>query len=80
VLLDEVARELTLLREVINEFLWQEGPAEAVGGLRELAAALRCANRFLDELISQAVLIYAASLRPRVPTRDAVWPPPRRHR
>lgn len=79
-LLDEVARELTLLREVLHEFLWQEGPAEAEGGLRELSAALRRTNRFLDELLSQAVLIYAASLRPRVPTRDALWPPPRRRR
>jgi hypothetical protein len=80
VLVDEVARELSLLREVINEFLWREGLPEALGGLDELAAALRRANRFLDELITQAVLIYAASLRPLVPTRDAVWPPPRRRR
>lgn len=80
VLVDEVARELTLLREVLNEFLWQEWPAGDAGGLRELSAALRRTNRFLDELFSQAVLIYAASLRPRVPTRDAVWPPPRGHR
>jgi hypothetical protein len=80
VLLDEVARELTLLRDVINEFLWQEGTAGAGVGLRELSAALRRANRFLDELLVQAVLIYAASLRPCVPTRDAVWPPPRRRR
>ncbi len=80
VLLDEVARELTLLREVLNEFLWQEWPPGGEGGLRELAAALRRTNRFLDELFSQAVLIYAASLRPRIPTRDAVWPPPRRRR
>jgi len=80
VLIDEVARELTLLREVLNEFLWQQGPAEAEVGLRELSAALRRTNRFLDELITQAVLIYAASLRPCVPTRDAVWPPPRRRR
>lgn len=80
VLIDEVARELLLLREVINEFLWQEGPAGAEGGLRELSMALRRTNRFFDELLSQAVLVYAASLRPRVPTRDAVWPPPRRRR
>jgi hypothetical protein len=80
VLLDEVARELFLLREVLNEFLWQEGTAAAEGGLRELPAALRRANRFLDELVTQAVLVYAASLRPRVPMRDAVWPPPPRRR
>jgi hypothetical protein len=80
VLIDEVARELTLLREVINDLLWQEGPAGAEGGLRELSMALRRTNRFLDELVSQAILIYAASLRPCVPTRDAVWPPPRRRR
>jgi len=80
VLVDEVARELTLLREVLNEFLWREGLPEAGGGLGELAAALRRVNRFLDELITQAILIYAASLRPCVPTRDAVWPPPRRRR
>jgi hypothetical protein len=80
VLLDEVARELMLLRDVLNEFLWREVLGEAEGGLGELAAAQRRANRFLDELITQAILIYAASLRPCVPTRDAVWPPPRRRR
>lgn len=80
VLIDEVARELILLRDVLNDFLWQEGPAVAEGGRRELSAALRRTNRFLDELLAQAVLIYAASLRPCVPTRDAVWPPPRRRR
>jgi RsbT co-antagonist protein rsbRD N-terminal domain len=80
VLLDEVARELTLLRGVLNEFLWQEGTAGADAGLRELSAALRRTNRFLDELLVQAVLVYAASLRPCVPTRDAAWPPPRSRR
>ncbi len=33
---------------------------------------------FFDELIAQAILVYAASLRPVVPTRASVWPPPRR--
>jgi hypothetical protein len=77
-LIDEVARELMLLRVTLCEFLWQRAPDvldEDVGGLHD---ALRRANRFFDELIAEAILVYAASLRPVIPTRGSVWPPPRR--
>jgi hypothetical protein len=40
--------------------------------------ALRLTTEFFDELIAQAILVYAASLRPIVPTRTSVWPPPPR--
>src|SRR5919199_2105229 len=45
-LIDEVARELMLLRDTLCEFLWQRSPdvlGEDVGGLQD---ALRRANRF----------------------------------
>lgn len=79
-LVDEVARELMLLRDTLCEFLWRRGPdvlGEDVGALHD---ALRRANRFFDELIAEAILVYAASLRPVIPTRGSVWPPPRRRR
>lgn len=79
-LIDEVARELMFLRDALCEFLWQRGPdvlGEDVVALRD---ALRRANRFFDELIAEAILVYAASLRPVIPTRGSVWPPPRRRR
>jgi hypothetical protein len=78
VLIDEVARELMLLRDALCEFLWEEGPFVVEGDVRELRAALRRTRLFCDELIAQAILVYAASLRPVVPTRGSVWPPPRR--
>ena len=80
VLIDEVARELMLLRDTLCEFLWQKTPGGA--GLDEagLHDALRRSSLFFDELISQAILVYAVSLRPVVPTRWSVWPPPRRRR
>jgi hypothetical protein len=80
VLIDEVARELMLLRNALCEFLWEEGPFVVEGDVRELRAALRRTRLFCDELIAQAILIYAASLRPVVPTRGSVWPPPRRRK
>ena len=80
VLIDEVARELMLLREVLCEFLWEEGPRAVEGDVRELRGALRRTRLFCDELIAQAILVYAASLRPVVPTRGSVWPPPRRRK
>ncbi len=79
-LIDEVARELMLLRDTLCEFLWQRVPAvvgEDVGGLHD---ALRRANIFFDEVIAEAILVYAVSLRPVIPTRGSVWPPPRRRR
>lgn len=79
-LLDEVARELMLFRHVINDFLWREGLSVRQGSLSELGDALRRANLFADEMIAQAIVIYAASLRPPVETRTSVWPPPRRRR
>ena len=79
-LIDEVARELMILRDVLNDFLWREGLSATNGDLWELRDALRRADAFVDELIAQAVLIYAASLRPNVPTRTSTWPPPRRRK
>ena len=80
VLLDEVARELMLLRDALGEVLWIESPGVALVDTRELHDALRRAGLFFDELLAQTILVYAASLRPVVPTRGSVWPPPRRHR
>jgi hypothetical protein len=79
-LMDEVARELMLFRQVITDFLWREGSSARQGTLAELRDALRCANRFADEMIEQVIVIYAASLRPPVETRTSIWPPPRRRR
>ena len=77
-LIDEVARELFLLRDALGDFLWREGLDAAGGDIRELRDALRRANVFVDELISQTILVYASSLRPSVSTRRSAWPPPRR--
>ncbi len=74
-LLDEVARELMILRRVLNDFLWRERPVATSG---ELRAALRRTNVLLDEMLVEALLIYAASLRPPVRTRTMPWPPARR--
>jgi hypothetical protein len=79
-LMDEVARELMLFRQVIIDFLWREGLNARQGILSELRDAMRCANRFADEMIGQVIVVYAASLRPPVETRTSVWPPPRRRR
>lgn len=79
-LVDEVARELMILRGVITDFLWREGVSATEGEIRELRDALRRADLFIDELIAQAIIIYAASLRPPVRTRTPQWPPPRRRR
>ena len=77
-LIDEVARELMILRDVLTDFLWREGHNATEGEIRELRDSLRRTNLFVDELIAQAVLIYATSLRPQVRTRTSYWPPPRR--
>ncbi len=74
-LVDEVARELMLLRDTLVEFLWKHA-ADA----RELRETTRGTTSFFDELIAQAILVYAVSLRPVVPTRGSVWPPPRNRR
>ena len=79
-LIDEVARELMILRDVLNDFLWRESKDATEGEIRELRASLRRTDLFVDELIVQAVLIYATSLRPQVRTRTSHWPPPRRRR
>jgi hypothetical protein len=81
-LIDEVARELMILRDVLNDFLWREGTEDATDERdgRELRDSLRRTHLFVDELIAQAILIYAASLRPQVRTRTSHWPPPRRRR
>lgn len=78
-LIDEVARELMILRHVTNDFVWREASVIAVGS-HELRGTLELANRFFDELIAQTLLVYAVSLRPTVRTRDSVWPPPRGRR
>ena len=79
-LIDEVARELIIFRRVFSDFLWREGFSATEGDIRELRDALRRADRFVDELLAQVVVVYAASLRPPVATRTSVWPPPRRRR
>ena len=79
-LIDEVVREFTILRRVLNDFLWQESARALEGGLPALRSVLQRVNHFVDELIAQALLVYAASLRPPVETRSSVWPPPRRRR
>ncbi len=78
VLLDETARELTVFRNVFSDFLCHESGGETREDALEMCAALRLANRFIDELIAQTIVIYAASIRPPVKTRNSVWPPPRR--
>jgi hypothetical protein len=80
VLIDEVARELMLFRRTVNDFLWREGMSATLGDLRELRDALSRADQFVDEMIAQAVIVYAASWRPPVETRTSVWPPPRRRK
>ena len=80
VLIDEVARELMTFRQVFEDFLWRESRPSTSEDLRRLRGALKRANRFVDEMLVQAVLIYAASLRPPVETRGSVWPPPLRRR
>ena len=79
-LIDEVARELMIFRKVFSDFLWREGINATQGDLWELRDAQQRADHFVDELIAQAIVVYAASLRPPVETRTSVWPPPRRRR
>lgn len=79
-LLDEVARELMLFRQVFEDFLWREMFKANEEDCRHLRGALRRVGRFVDEMLVQTVLIYAASLRPPFETRSSVWPPPRRRR
>ena len=80
VLIDEVARELMLLRGTLCVFLWQEARGTAEDFARALRDALRRVVIFFDELVAETILVYASSLRPVVPTRGSVWPPPRRRR
>jgi hypothetical protein len=80
ILIDEMARELMTLRRVLEDFIWREGFGVVQGNLRELRDALRRANRFMEEMLAQSLVIYAASLRPPVETRTSVWPPPRRRK
>ena len=79
-LIDEVARELMILRDVLNDFLWREGISAMDEDIWELRDALQRTNGFVDELIAQAVVVYAACLRPSVRTRTSAWWPPRRRR
>jgi hypothetical protein len=77
VLIDEVARELTLMRAVLNAFMWREAVEVTGGDMRELKHALGVTNSLIDELLVQSVVVYAANLRPSVRTRSAAWPPQR---
>lgn len=79
-LIDEVARELMLLRSTLWEFLRQEARAASDEDARILRDALRRVEMFFDELVTEAILVYASSLRPVIPTRGSVWPPPRGRR
>ena len=79
-LIDEVARELIILRDVLNDFLWREGISAVDGDIWELRDVLQRTNIFMDELITQAVVVYAACLRPSVRTRTSAWWPPLRRR
>jgi hypothetical protein len=76
VLIDEVARELMLLREIVNEFLWRDAAPTTTDDLMTLREALALANRFMDELLTQTLVIYATNTRPPVETRASRWPPP----
>jgi len=80
VLIDEVARELMLLRGNLCEFLWQEARGPLDEDAHWLRDALRRVEIFFDELVTETIIVYASSLRPVVPTRGSVWPPPRRRR
>lgn len=77
VLIDEAARELTLMRETLTAFLWREATGPTGDDMSELRESLQLTNAFIDELLFQTILIYAASSRPILRTRSAVWPPPR---
>jgi RsbT co-antagonist protein rsbRD N-terminal domain len=80
VLIDEVARELIIFRKVLNEVLWKETAINTPEGHRVLKWALGQLNTFIDEMVIQTLVIYAANLRPPVETRASVWPPPRRQK
>lgn len=71
-LIDEVARELSLLRTATNELVWREGFATTEQGQRELRETLRCTDEFFDELIRESIVVYAASWRPPVPTQASI--------
>ena len=80
ILLDEMARELMIFRKVFEDFLWREAFIFTEESLWELRGTLRRTGRFMDELLVQALVIYATSMRPPVETRASVWPPPRRRK
>ncbi|MFN2455337.1 MAG: RsbRD N-terminal domain-containing protein [Pyrinomonadaceae bacterium] len=80
VLLDEVARELSIFRNVFSDFLCREAGGATREDAWEMCRALRLADRLIDELSVQATVIYAASMRPPIKTRTSIWPPPRRRK
>ncbi len=80
ILIDEVARELMLIRKTLNEFLWRDEVLGAQDSEWELRETLERLNRFIDELVAETVIVYAASWRPPVETRTSIWPPPRRRK
>ncbi len=77
-LIDEVARELTILRRIVTDILLRE--TLDADDQRDFKGAIRRANLLFDELILQVIVIYAANLRPPISTRASVWPPPRRRK
>jgi hypothetical protein len=80
VLIDEVARELMMFRKILNEVIWKEAVNNTPEGNRVLKWALGQLSTFIDEMVIQTLVIYAANLRPPVETRTSVWPPPRRRK
>lgn len=79
-LIDEVARELMIFRKILTDVLWKEAAVYTPEGHRVLKWALGQLNTFIDEMVIQTLVIYAANMRPPVETRTSVWPPPRRRK
>jgi hypothetical protein len=73
ILIDEVAHELSLMRKVLNAFMWREAEDSTRVELRELRSAFRLTNALIDELVFEAILVYATSERPRMRTRTSGW-------
>jgi hypothetical protein len=80
VLIDEVAWELIGFRKEFNGFLVRESRNASDGCAWDLLEALWRSDAFIDEMLCQAVVVHASSLRPPVETRTLIWPPPRRRR
>src|SRR4051794_22151675 len=75
VLLDEMARELTVLKQVVCDCIWQEMATDPPAELYSLKQVLTLTDLFFSEMLTYSLVIYANNLRPTVPTRLSVWPP-----